>query len=66
MPAAEFVIFHAFGSGCVFHRHYLPDILWESNTFKAIFVPAASFADATHFDPPHFRLEAQSQEFPPG
>ena len=44
----------------------LPDIMWGTNTFKAIFVPAASFADATHFDPPHFRLEAQSQEFPPG
>ena len=44
----------------------LPDIMWGTNTFKAIFVPAVSFSDATHFDPPHFRLEAQSQEFPPG
>ena len=34
--------------------------------FKTFFAPAASFADAPHFGPPHFRLEAQSQEFPPG
>ena len=34
--------------------------------FKTIFAPAAFFADAPHFGPPHFHLEAQSQEFHPG